>query len=243
MPSLAGHLDRDAVSRGHHGPGIHAHHAGPHLRPVVHAVDRLHRKPVEQAILDHGLGTGKTFLTRLEDQHRGAVELARLSKIARRAHQHRRVPVVAAAVHHAGTGGLPGKVVVFGHGQRVHVGAQARHAAAAALAPMDHRHHAGLADAGVDVIDAAHPESLHDALGGVVFLEAQLRVSVQIVAQGREIGMKRRDVRERASMSLDTGDRHQWPPAFSTRKRGSTAKYSRSTTRLMTTKISAIRHR
>ena len=37
--------------------------------------------------------------------------------------------------------------------------------------------------------------------------------------------------------------RRQWPPALSRRRRGSTAKYSRSTIRLMTTKISAVRHR
>jgi hypothetical protein len=40
------------------------------------------------------------------------------------------------------------------------------------------------------------------------------------------------------------GSRPQWPVAGrSMRSRGSTAKYSRSTTRLMSTKMSAIRHR
>jgi hypothetical protein len=84
-----------------------------------------HREALEQAVFHHLAGTGIAFLARLEDQHGGAVKVAGLGQVARRAHQHGGVAVVAAAVHEAGLAGFPGKVVVFGHGQRVHVGAQA----------------------------------------------------------------------------------------------------------------------
>ncbi len=67
---------------------------------------------------------------------------------------------------------------------------------------------------------------------------------VQVTPQGGELGVEGGGVGKRAPMGPDVGSQHiQCPPAFSTRSRGSTAKYSRSTIRLMITKIRAIRHR
>ena len=78
---------------------------------------------------------------------------------------------------------------------------------------------------------------------GAEFLEAQLGVRMQIPAQRRQLRVVLRNVRKRPATGLQAWALHQWPPALPTRSRGSTAKYNRSTTRLITTKISAIRHR
>jgi len=67
----------------------------------VHGVDRLHRKALEQAVLDHGLGAGKTLLAGLEDQHGRPVELPGFGQVARCPDQHRGVTVVTTAMHHA----------------------------------------------------------------------------------------------------------------------------------------------
>ncbi|MDT4847985.1 hypothetical protein FQZ97_820630 [compost metagenome] len=212
VAAFAGDIDRDAVGRSHHGPGVDAHRAGAHLRPVVHGVDRLHGEAVEQTVFDHGLGTGKTFFTRLEDQHRGAIELPRFGQVAGRAHQHGGVTVVAAAVHHARFEGFPGKVVVLRHGQGIHVGAQADHVATLALAAVDHGHHPCLADAGVDFIHATHLERLDHALRGVVLLETDFGVRVQIAPQRGELREISRDVGEGAPMGLDAGCQHVSAP-------------------------------
>jgi hypothetical protein len=147
-------------------------------------------------------------------------------------------------MHHPGLGRLPGKVVVLGHRQRVHVGAQADHSATAALAAMDQRHHTGLSDAGVNLVDPTDLERLDHPMGGVVLLKTDLRVSVQVAPQCSQLGMESSNVRKGSPLGTHArGVWHQWAPDRSTRKRGSTAKYSRSTTRLMTTKISAMRQR
>jgi hypothetical protein len=117
---------------GHHRARVQADGAGWQSGPVVHAVDRLDREAVEQAVLDHGAGAGEAFLARLEDHDGAALEIAGLGQVARRAHQHGGVAVVAAAMHHPGAGGPPRELVVLGHRERVHVGAQAHHAPAGA---------------------------------------------------------------------------------------------------------------
>ena len=76
MSALACDFDRDAVGRGHHRAAIDAHGARRHPRPVVHRIHRLDREAIEQPVLDHHPRAGEAFLARLEDQHRGAVEVA-----------------------------------------------------------------------------------------------------------------------------------------------------------------------
>jgi hypothetical protein len=65
---------------------------------------------------------------------------------------------------------------------------------------------------------------------------------MQVAAEGRELGVELRDVRERPAVGLQAGGSGGAASisallALPTRRRGSTAKYSRSTTRLITTKI------
>ena len=69
---------------------------------VVHAVDLLDAEALHQPVVDHLAAAAAAFLGRLEDHHRGAVEVAGLGEVLRGAEQHRGVAVVAAGVHRAG---------------------------------------------------------------------------------------------------------------------------------------------
>ena len=63
---------------GHRRAGGDADPARGQPRPVVQGVHLLGRETLEEAVLDHGLGTGVPLLARLEDAIDGAVEVARL---------------------------------------------------------------------------------------------------------------------------------------------------------------------
>ncbi len=81
VAALARHLDRGCGRRGsHHRARIEADGARRHARPVVHREHRLDRKAIEQAVLDHHARAGEALFAGLEDQHRGAVEVARLGQ-------------------------------------------------------------------------------------------------------------------------------------------------------------------
>ena len=127
---------------------------------------------------------------------------------------------MTAAMHAPAVRRLPGEIVVLGHGQGVHVGTQADHlATAASLAgpAPDERHDAGLANAGVNLVDAAELERLLHALRRVALFKAKLGVGVEIAPQSRDLGMKRGDVRKGAPMHPQTRCKtclwHQCPPA------------------------------
>ena len=84
----------------------------------------------------------------------------------------------------------------------------------------------------------------YNAAGAARFPDPATRYDTPGLApQRNQFGMERSNVRKRAASGLEAGCEHQCPPAVATRSRGSTAKYSRSTARLITTKMSAIRHR
>ncbi len=104
-------------------------------RHIVHAVDLLDAEAVHHAVLDHGEATRAAFLRRLEDHGDRAGEIAGLGKIFRGAEQHGGVAVMAAGMHLAGILRGVGFAGDFADGQRVHVGAQADHAAVAQPAP------------------------------------------------------------------------------------------------------------
>jgi hypothetical protein len=156
-----------------------------------------------------------------------AVEIARGGQRTRRADQHRRVAIVAAAVHQAALGAAPGKIVLFAHRQGIHVRAQADGPLGLAARPtgssMHHADHTGLGNAGVHLVHAADPERFSHSLRGAHLFEAEFRVRVQVAPERREFRMHRtQSVKQRPGFQ-QAG--HQWPPALrSTRNRGSTAK-------------------
>ncbi|MNS28702.1 hypothetical protein D3C72_606890 [compost metagenome] len=196
VAALALDLDRHAVGRSHHRAAVDADGAGRHRGPVVHRIDSVHREAVEQAVFDHHARTGQAFFAGLEDQHGGAVEVARLGQVARGADQHGGVAVVAAAVHQTVVGRAPAEVVVLAHGQRVHVGAQADHAAAGRRLAADDADDTGLADALVDLVHAAGAQCFAHAARRVDLFEAELGVGMQVAAKGRDLGVEAGDVRE-----------------------------------------------
>ncbi len=185
--------DLDAVRRRHRRAGRDADAPRRQAGPVVERVHLLGREALEQPVLDHRLGAGVALLSRLEDEIGGAVEIARLVQVARGGEQHRRVPVVAAAMHPPVVTRLVREVVFLLHRQRVHVRAQADGAAARVGPAANDGNDAGPADPRV-VLDAECREPLADDLRGPVLLEAELRVHVQVAAQCRELGVPARDV-------------------------------------------------
>jgi hypothetical protein len=146
-------------------------------------------KALEQPVGDHGLGAAAAFFGGLEDQHRGAVEVAPRGQVARRGQQHGGVAVMAAGVHQAGVAAGMGKAVGFVHRQRVHVGAQADGAAAGpAVAPVHDAHHAGAPQAAVQR-DAPSGQLRGHQVRRALFLEAQLGVGVDVAPQrGKLVG-------------------------------------------------------
>ncbi|MNS20533.1 hypothetical protein D3C72_522720 [compost metagenome] len=169
---------RQQVLRSHHRPFTKPQVPGRQPGHVVHAEQRITWESLQQAVGQHRLGTALALLGRLEDQCQRAVELPGRRQVARGAKQHGGMPVMAAGVHAAlvlaavrGAGSLV-------DGQRVHVGAQAQAAWAAAIA--QYADHAGLADTGVHFI-APFFEQLGNQRRSAAFFEAQFRVSVDIV--------------------------------------------------------------
>jgi hypothetical protein len=165
----------------------------------VHLVDR---KAIEEPVLDHRLRPGVALLARLEDQVRGAVEVARLGEIARGCEQHRRVAVVAAAVHAAVIGGAVRELVLLVHRQRIHVGAQADRLAAVVAASDHDRHDARAPDTRV-VLDAERGKLLADDVGSAVLFEAELRMHVEIAAHRGVLGLPAFDVVDGVHGDLD----------------------------------------
>ncbi len=138
-------------------------------------------------------------------------------QVTGRGEQHRRVPVVTAAVHPPVVARLVREDVFFLHRQSVHVGAKANRAPAGGAAARDDGDDAGAPDAGV-ILDAERRQMLADDLRGPVLLESELRVHVEIATHGREIRVPRRDVPDRVCHRP-----LQMATLRSTRSRGSTA--------------------
>ncbi len=156
----------------------------------MHAEDRVARKAVEQPVRDHRRAAAEPLLGRLEDQMHGAVEIAGLGEIARRAEQHRRVPVMAAGMHAPGMSASGREGWSPPRSAGIHVGAQPDRARRIAGAqPADDT---GLADAAKH-LDAEFGEPLRDKIGGPLLLEAELGMGVDVVPPFRQLVVKFRD--------------------------------------------------
>ena len=124
MRAVAVDDDVEEVGAGHGGTGQDRDFAVVEVGRVVQAIELIAGKLLEQPVLDHGACAAEAFFGRLEDEMHGAVEIARLGEITRRAEQHGGVAVMAAAVEASRNGRTPAQVGVFFHRQRIHVGAQ-----------------------------------------------------------------------------------------------------------------------
>ena len=134
------------------------------------------------------------FLGRLEDEVGGAVEVARLGEVARRAEQHGGVAVVAAGVHAAGVRRACAEAAGLVHRQAVHVGAQADAAAAGGLSALDDADHAGLREAAMD-FDAPGLRACSATRSEVRFSsKRELGVGVDVAADLGQLGVIAADV-------------------------------------------------
>ena len=115
--------------------------------------------------------------------------------------------IVTTRMHQTRFLGFPNAVVVLGHGQRVHVGAQPNHATwvlrAAAFA-VNQGHHTRFANARVQSVNAAHLQRLNDTGRSVDFFETQFRVGVQVAPESGEFWMKLGDVRKGSTLRQGT---------------------------------------
>ena len=98
--------------------------AGVAIRLVVQPIDLIAGKALEQAIFQHGPRSAEPLFSRLENEDRGAIEIAGLCKIARCSEQDGRVSVMAAAVKAARYLRGEWQVRLLIHGQGIHVGPQ-----------------------------------------------------------------------------------------------------------------------
>jgi hypothetical protein len=187
MAAAATQHDVEAVGRGHDGAGARHRAAQRQVGPVVQRVHGVAGKAVEKTVFHHAAGAGQALFGRLEDEVHAAVESTRARQLARGAQQHGGVAVVAAAVVHAGMAAGVRRAAQLDHRQRVHVGAQA-HAAPAAAAAQG-AHHAGAADAFGHLQAQQAQRAGHDA-GGAVFLEAELGVGMQVAPQSDQVGQQ-----------------------------------------------------
>ena len=188
--AFAGGNDLEDVERAHERPDARRERAEGFQRPVVHAVHRAHRKPLEEALLDHHPAAALVLFRRLKYEIDGAVEILLPGERRRRAQQHRRVAVVTASVHLAldlrsvrGAGFL---VDV----QRVEVGAQADRVSAGSAAK--HADDAGLRESGVH-LEPERAQLVGDERARSRLLERGLRVRVNMVSPGPDFGNECRD--------------------------------------------------
>jgi hypothetical protein len=148
---------------------------------VVHAEDGIAGETLEQPVLQHFQCAADAFLGRLEDEVDGAVEVAGFRQVFGGTQQHGRVAVVAAGVHAAGVLAGMGQSGCLQDRQRVHVGTQADRVLAVAIA--QHADHTGFADAAMD-LDAPFFQLARDHVRGAVFFQPELRVGVDVAANG-----------------------------------------------------------
>ena len=167
------------------GPRLERELARLQARPVVRAEHGFHRELLEQAVLHHLARAAAAFFGRLEDQVDRAVVVAVLREMLGGGEQHRRVAVVAARVHLAGARAAVREGVLLGDRQRVHVGAQADGARAAAV--LQDRDDAGRSHAAVDR-DAPRRELRGDQVGGALLLEAELGMGVDVAPERGDLG-------------------------------------------------------
>ncbi len=147
VTAASAHRDRHLVGRGHHRPRPHRHLPRRQPGPVMHRVNLVDGKALEETLFHHHFAAAAAFFGGLEDEHCGAGKIARRGEVARCPQQHGGMAVVAAGMHPAGVRRPVLEAVGLVDRQAIHVGAQA-HGPAAALA-ADHADHAGLREAAV----------------------------------------------------------------------------------------------
>ena len=160
-----------------------------HAGPVMHAVDLLDAEPLHHPVVAHLLAAAAAFLGGLKDHRDRAIEIPRLRKVARRAQQHRRMPVMPAGMHRAGRfrGILDPRLLM--NRQRIHVGPQPDHLAAVGLLPLDDPDDARAPQPGDHLVTAERLQLLGHQGTRPVRLEQYFGVFVDIPPPGGDLVM------------------------------------------------------
>ena len=148
-----------------------------------------------QPINQHRRGAAEDFFGRLEYHDDRATPFRfHRNELPRRADKARHVYVVTAGMHHAGL--LPvgadclrlrgvRQTVALDDGQTVHVGAQHHHGT---LAVADHADDTVATDTARHFDAGDRPQLLHDPGAGLLLLERQLGVGVQMLKERLQVG-------------------------------------------------------
>ena len=195
---LALHDDAESVGGRHHRAGARADLADVRARIHMQAEHRFRLEAIEQAFGQHlrratGFAGGRAFFGRLEDEHHFAGKIAaHRGQRLRDAHQDGGMRIMAAGVHHAD--GLAvvlrrdfrseGQAGLFGHRQRVHVGAQGD--ARPGLAAFQYGDDAGMRDAGAH-LQSERAQMRGDEFRGAEFAIAELGILVQVATPGHDL--------------------------------------------------------
>ena len=114
----------------------------------------------------------------------GALEIARRGEIARGAQQHRRMPVMAAAMHQALMLRAVRELVQLLHREAVHVGSEPDRAQR--VAAPDRADNAGRGEAAMHLA-AIFGELLRDQIAGALLGEAKLGMGVDVAADRAQL--------------------------------------------------------
>ena len=186
MSADAAQCDQHLVARRHHRPLAKHQVALRHARHVVHRKDRVARKALQQAIVQHARRTAvrrSIFFGGLKNQVQRAIELTPLRQHARRAQQHGGMAVMPAGMHGSGVYAGVREAGRLVDRQGVHVGAKAD--GLGSVADPQLRHHAGAAQAALDAVTPGR-EALGHQIGGAVFLERQFWMLMNVMPHGDE---------------------------------------------------------
>ena len=179
VPAMALDLEDQAVAGRHHRAVVHRDSTRLQPRPVVVAKNALHRETLEQPIGDHAFGAAAALFGRLKHELDGAGPGRIPVEQRRRPQQRRRVPIVAARMHHARVGRRVRYAGGFGDRQRIHVRAQPDRSVG--RSPCQRRNHPMTAHAGHERYPQFAQLRLHEQ-GRFLLLQRQLRVRMQVSA-------------------------------------------------------------
>ncbi len=190
VAAAAGDANLEAVGAGHDRAAQNGHLPRRQAWPVVQAEYRLHRELFEQTLLDHDATAAIPLLGRLENEMHRAFEVslaAQRRQSLGRTQQHRGMAVMTAGMHLSRMARAVLEGIEFVERQRVHVGAQADGATAAAgLQAADH---AGAGQAAMHR-QAERLEFFRHDIGGAPFAEGEFRMGMDVAADGRDAGVQ-----------------------------------------------------
>ena len=157
----------------------HADLALRHGRPQVQAVDAVHLRVFERAVVDHAPRAGPALFAGLEQQNNITMNMGAIfGDPARKQQKNGHMPVVAAAVHVAGVLRAVGHVVGLVIVDAVHIGTKGD----GRLGVLGEKHGLHTADGQcLDAVGAALPQLAQDIGLRIAQLKADLGDAVQIL--------------------------------------------------------------